>query len=116
MFELYCANCIGLENNCLYPNRVAVSDAASLAAAVGRDYVCAEYRDSYRSNANFLSSNCLALDFDNDHSDDPHAWVYPEDMRKLHREGKLPHVMSGNRVLINVPKLMEMMDQLCTVE
>lgn len=37
-------------------------------------------------------------------------------MRKLHREGKLPHVMSGNRVLINVPKLMEMMDQLCTVK
>ena len=37
-------------------------------------------------------------------------------MRKLHREGKLPHVMSGNRVLINVLKLMEIMDQLCTIE
>lgn len=80
MLELYCANCIGRENNCLYPNRVVVSDAETLAAAVGRDYVCASYRDSYRSNANFLSSNCLALDFDNDHSDDPHAWVYPEDV------------------------------------
>ena len=80
MFELYCANCTGRENNCLYPNRVVVSDAASLSAAVGRDYVCALYRDSYRCNANFLSSDCCALDFDNDHSEDPHAWVYPEDV------------------------------------
>ena len=33
-------------------------------------------------------------------------------MRRLHREGNLPHVMSGNRVLVNVPKLMEQMDRL----
>ena len=36
-------------------------------------------------------------------------------MRKLHHDGKLPHVMSGNRVLVNVPKLMEMMDRLCSI-
>ncbi len=36
-------------------------------------------------------------------------------VRKLHHEGKLPHVMSGNRALVNVPKLMEMMDRLCSV-
>ena len=46
MFDIYCANCTGRENNCLYPNRVEVSDAETLAAAVGRDYVCADYRDS----------------------------------------------------------------------
>ncbi len=33
-------------------------------------------------------------------------------MREMHREGNLPHVMSGNRVLVNVPKLMELMNQL----
>ena len=33
-------------------------------------------------------------------------------VRRLHHEGKLPHVMSGNRVLVNVPKMMEMMDRL----
>ncbi len=36
-------------------------------------------------------------------------------MREMHRAGKLPHVMSGNRVLVNVPKLMEMMDGLCSI-
>ena len=62
MFDIYCANCIGRENNCLYPNRVSVTDEKTLAWAVERDYVCALYRDHYRCNANFLSSNCLALE------------------------------------------------------
>lgn len=34
-------------------------------------------------------------------------------MREMHRNGKLPHIMSGNRVMVNVPKLLEMMDQVC---
>ena len=81
MFDVFSANCLGQENNCLYPNRMRVTDAASLAAAVSRDYVCAEYRGSYRSNVNFISSDCMAVDFDNDHSEDPALWVKPEDVR-----------------------------------
>ena len=37
-------------------------------------------------------------------------------MREMHRAGKLPHVMSGNRVLVNVPKLLEILDGLCTIQ
>lgn len=81
MFDVFSANCLGQENNCLYPNRMRVTDAASLAAAVSRDYVCAEYKGSYRSNVNFITSNCMAVDFDNDHSEDPALWVRPEDVR-----------------------------------
>ena len=81
MFDVFSANCLGQENNCLYPNRMRVTDAASLAAAVSRDYVCAEYKGSYRSNVNFITSNCMAVDFDNDHSEDPALWVKPEDVR-----------------------------------
>jgi hypothetical protein len=58
-----------------------VTDAASLAQAVAHDYVCAEYKNSYRSNANFIRSNCLAVEFDNDHSENPDEWVTPEDLR-----------------------------------
>ena len=43
-------------------------------SAVSHDYVCAEYRDGYRSNDNFLGSDCLPVDCDNDHSDDPESW------------------------------------------
>ena len=80
MFDLYCADVTGMEQNNRYPNRVTVSDAESLLTAVSRDYVCAAYRNAHRSKADFLSSDCVPLDFDNDHSDDPQEWIYPEDV------------------------------------
>ena len=80
MFDLFSADCVGRENNCLYPHKTTITDSASLAAAVSRDYVCAEYKGSYRSNGNFITSNCMAVDFDNDHSEDPGLWVKPEDI------------------------------------
>ena len=81
MFNIFYADCIGREGNCLYPHKADVTDAASLAQAVAHDYVCAEYKNSYRSNANFIRSNCLAVEFDNDHSENPDEWVTPEDLR-----------------------------------
>ena len=86
MFNIYYADCIGREGNCLYPHKADVTDAASLAQAVSRDYVCAEYKNSYRSNANFISSNCLAVEFDNDHSENPDDWVTPEDLQNTFPE------------------------------
>ena len=81
MFTIYYADCRGREENCRYPHRADVTDAESLRQAVARDYVCAEYKNSYRSNANFIRSNCLVVEFDNDHSEDPEDWITPEDLR-----------------------------------
>ena len=44
------------------------------------DYVCAEYKENYRNNSNFLGSNCLPVDCDNDHSEDPRDWVRVDDV------------------------------------
>ena len=57
-----------------------ITDKVSLAQAVSHDYVCAEYKGSYRNNDNFISSNCLPVDCDNDHSEDPEEWKYPSDI------------------------------------
>ena len=46
MFNIYYADYLGREGNCLYPHKADVTDAASLAQAVGHDYVCAEYKNS----------------------------------------------------------------------
>ena len=81
MFNIYYADCIGREDNCLYPHKVDVTDEASLEQAVSRDYVCAEYKNHYRSKANFINSNCLAVEFDNDHSENPDEWVTPQDLQ-----------------------------------
>lgn len=89
-FHLYRADCIGNEKNCLYPYAVEISDEDSLRAAVVRDYVAVEYRGGYRAGKHFVSTDCLALDCDNDHSDEPSAWVTPEIIL-----GLLPDVTAG---------------------
>ena len=71
MFTMCYADCREIETNCLYPHKIEVTDKASFIQAVRYDYVCAEYRNSYRLNENFIGSNCLGVDIDNDHSENP---------------------------------------------
>ncbi|MEG1771692.1 MAG: phage/plasmid primase, P4 family [Clostridia bacterium] len=80
MITLYRADCIGNRGNCLYQDKHCVTDETALIEAVRRDYVCARYRDSYRSNKNFLGSDCLPVDCDNDHSEDASDWITPTDI------------------------------------
>ena len=79
-FTLYRSNCLEVPENCTYPHKVEVTGKDSLIEAVKHDYVCAEYQGNYRSNDNFIGSDCLPVDCDNDHSDDPEEWVYPSDV------------------------------------
>lgn len=79
-FTLYHADVIGQASNCMYPHAVTVTDVASLKDAVSHDYVAVEYKNGYRNNANFIKTNCLVLDCDNDHTDDPDGWVTPQSL------------------------------------
>jgi len=79
---IYHADVIGQETNCLYRHRIEITDEASLREATRHDYVCAEYENGYRSGANFRSSDCVAIEFDNDHSDDPREWVKAEQIHE----------------------------------
>ena len=80
MITLYSADITGNPGNCSYPHRHDVVDADSLKAAVCHDYVCAEYKNHYRNNDNFIGSDCLPVDCDNDHSEDPSEWITPDDV------------------------------------
>lgn len=77
---VYAANCRGNAANCLYPNRMEITDEVSATKAFSQDIVCAEYRNNYRSIDNFLVSNALPKDCDNDHSDDPSMWITGKDI------------------------------------
>lgn len=82
MITIYSSNSTGNPGNCLYPNKQSITDENSLRQAIIHDYVCAEYKNNYRSSDNFIGSDCLPVDCDNDHSDDPNEWVTPEDVRQ----------------------------------
>ena len=81
MFTIYYANTRNDPKNCRYPNRLIDLSDEALKEAFSHDYVCAEYKGNYRNASNFIRSNCLAFDVDNDLSDDPADWLTPEDLR-----------------------------------
>ena len=80
MITLFTSEVRQTAQNCRYPYKVEVRDRDSLVRAVSHDYVCAEYKGGYRSLQNFVRSDCLAFDIDNDHSDLPAEWVEPKDV------------------------------------
>lgn len=90
-FKIYYSNCLQQYNNCLYPNEVDVTDIESLKKAVSHDYVCAKYKDNYRSIDNFISSNCVGVDFDNDHSNNPDDWVTSTSINEMF--SGVPHLV-----------------------
>ena len=82
-FTLYAANVSGVQNNNHYPNRHTVTDAASLSAVAGFDHVAATYVNDRRSTAAFMSSDCVVMDIDNDHTETQAEWITPEQLAEL---------------------------------
>lgn len=82
-FTIYTANCIGNAANCDYPNKVEVSSQEALQEAVKKDHVCAFYKGNKRSNDNFITSNVIVMDVDNDHTDDPSEFITEAKMDEL---------------------------------
>ena len=77
-FVLQTADAAGDARNCFYPNRVEVGCAEDLQEAVKKDHVCGSYRKDYRSVGNFLGSDVLVMDCDNDHTEDQGEWITAE--------------------------------------
>lgn len=76
----YTANSRGNAKNSLYPNKRVVDNEEDCLEVMAFDHVCAEFKNYRRSNDNFLCSDVEVMDCDNDHSDDPSDWIYPEDL------------------------------------
>lgn len=81
MFTIYKSNVLQMEANTRYPFKVEINNKADMQNAFTKDYVCACYKDNRRSNSNFLSSDCLAMDCDNSHSENPDEWVNIDDVK-----------------------------------
>ena len=80
IFTLYASSFTGEARNNVYAQKIEVSDEASLRQAVSHDYVAAEYVEGRRRKEGFLRSDCLMMDCDNDHSEQPNDWVTPDDV------------------------------------
>ena len=85
-FTLHTADFTGRQTNNLYPNRCKITSNKDLVTATAFDHVVATYKNNHRSNENFISSDCVVMDIDNDHSENPEEWITPE---------KLSETMAG---------------------
>lgn len=79
-FTIYTADCTGNERNAIYPNKAVITSSRELGTAAAFDHVCAAYQDSYRSRDNFLWSDVVVMDCDNDHTENPQEWVTGEEL------------------------------------
>ena len=85
-FELYGCRYVQNRTNCRYPIRMVIRSPADLCRAAGHDFVCARYRDNYRMNDNFESSDVAFWDVDNSGIADPGKWITPDKIREIFRD------------------------------
>ncbi|WP_099332514.1 phage/plasmid primase, P4 family [Actinomyces minihominis] len=80
---LFCADVAGHQHNKHYPRKLTIASPDELADAVRWDHVAAQYQGNLRGNANYETADCLVMDVDNDHSEDPEDWIAPDDLAAL---------------------------------
>lgn len=79
-FTVFTASCTGMESNCRYPQKREIQTAQDLKEAAQFDHVCAAYKNNYRSRDNFLWSDVVVMDCDNNHTENPQEWVTGEEL------------------------------------
>lgn len=62
------------DNNVYYPRSIPINTLEDLKQAVKYDHVAARMKNSRRGHHSFLEADCLMVDLDNTHSEDPTAW------------------------------------------
>jgi len=82
----------------IYGREFKIDNEELFTQAVSYDYVCAKFKDNQRSNKNFISSDCIAMDIDNDHSESPSEWITPEEITKFFHDVKFAIHYSRNHL------------------
>lgn len=72
---LFTSRSAGNAGNIYYPIKTSIHSPSDLQEATRLDHVGVELKDGYRKNENFIRADCIIMDIDNDHSDNPNDWV-----------------------------------------
>ena len=97
----YNSDCLGNPKNTYYSNRYLVNQktlVGQLRNIFSKDYVCATYRSNKRDETNFISSDILAFDCDNDHSDNSSEWITPDEVKDAFDDVFMIFHMSRNHM------------------
>ena len=86
------------QTNVIYPDKLEITDVIDMVQAVGCDHVCAKYKDNRRGIANFIKSNVIVMDCDNDHTDEPGNWLNANSIASLFGDFSYVLVPSRNNM------------------
>ena len=98
-FSLCHSGKTGIQTSTVYPNEVRITDDKSLLNTVQYDHVGAEFTNHTRSNLNFIKSNVIVMDIDNDKTDNPNEWVTEENIKEIFIDYDFALVTSRNHML-----------------
>ena len=68
------------QNNTYYRQNAKIHNLTELLAVARYDHVAGIFRNHHRANTDFLKADCIIMDIDNTHSDNPEHWIYPEQL------------------------------------
>ena len=96
--QLYLSNTRQYERAVRFRQPARINCLQDLLQAAQYDHIFSQMRDNYRNGTNFLATNCLELDLDNTHSDDPDEWKSADDIAEAFPEVQLYYVYSRNHM------------------
>lgn len=97
-FTLSMAANSGQASNTIYPHQQAITNAQELEQAVHYDHVCGQFKNNQRTIDNFIKADCLIMDCDNDHSDDPTTWIKPANITNYFDDVSYAITLSRNNM------------------
>jgi len=84
--------------NTEYGKEAIVSTLEDLKKVVRFDHIAAQMKDSHRENGNFLASDCIMLDLDNTHSEEPDEWKTLDDIMDAFPDVRFYYAHSRNHM------------------
>lgn len=89
----------GIQTTTVYPHQVMISDKTTLQKVALFDHVAGLFTNNTRSNANFIKSDVLVMDIDNDHTDNSDEWVTEELLKDIFADYNFALVTSRNHLV-----------------
>ena len=95
---LYLADCTQNAKNTYYKTPAKITSLDDLKRAVRKDHIAPGMNDGHRSSKDFISADCIMLDLDNTHSDDPDDWRTIDDIAEAFPGVKFYYIRSRNHM------------------
>lgn len=97
-FTLYRSNTKQNKKNTIYSIKCEIESLDDLKKAVMYDHVSCAYKNNHRGKEDFISADCIMMDLDNTHSDDPDDWKTIDDIAESFPDVDFYYIESRNHM------------------